>query len=88
MEAVIATNQRWPDAHSDSAESGKDSGESWLHENASALRKSLCEQRPWEDEVLRGVYATRDAYASEHGYDLDRIFADLIRREASSRLGA
>src|SRR3981081_2218535 len=45
----------------------------------SAPRKSLCEQRPWEDEVLREVYAARDAYAAERGYDLDRIFADLKR---------
>ena len=45
----------------------------------SAPRKSLCEQRPWEDEVLREVYAARDAYAAEHGYDLDRIYADLNR---------
>lgn len=52
----------------------------------SALRKSLCEHKPWEDEVLREVYAVRDAYAAEHGYDLDRIYADLKRREASSRL--
>ena len=52
----------------------------------SAPRKNLCEQRPWEDEVLREVYAARDAYAAEHGYDLDRIYADLKRREASSPL--
>ena len=52
----------------------------------SALRKSLCEHKPWEDEVLREVYAVRDAYAAEHGYDLDRIYADLKRRKASSRL--
>jgi hypothetical protein len=52
----------------------------------SAPRKSLCEQKPWVDEVLREVYAARDAYAAEHGYDLDRIYADLKLREASSRL--
>ena len=52
----------------------------------SAPRKSLSEHKPWEDEVLREVYATRDAYAAEHGYDLDRIYADLKRREAGSRL--
>jgi hypothetical protein len=48
--------------------------------------KSCSEQKPWEDEVLREVYAVRDAYAAEHGYDLDRIYADLKRREANSRL--
>jgi len=52
----------------------------------SALRKSLSERKPWEDEVLREVYAVRDAYAAEHGCDLDRIYADLKRREARSRL--
>jgi hypothetical protein len=46
----------------------------------------LSEQKPWEDEVLRDVYAERDAYAAEHGYDLDRIYADLKRRELKSRL--
>ena len=48
--------------------------------------KSLSNRAPWEDEVLREVYAVRDAYAAEHGYDLDRIYADLKRRESSSRL--
>ena len=52
----------------------------------SAPRKSLLEGKPWEDEVLREVYAVRDAYAAEHGYDLNRIYADLKCREASSRL--
>jgi hypothetical protein len=49
-------------------------------------RKSLSEQKPWEDEVLQEVYAVRDSYAAEHGYGLDQIYADLKRREASSNL--
>jgi hypothetical protein len=48
----------------------------------SAPGKSLCEQTPGQDEVLREVYGVRDAYATEHGYDLDRIYADLKRLEA------
>ena len=52
----------------------------------SVRRKSLSEQKPWEDEVLQAVYAERDSYAAEHGYDLDQIYADLKRREASSDL--
>jgi hypothetical protein len=38
------------------------------------------------DDVLRELYAERDAYAAEHGYDLGRIFADLKRREHLSEL--
>jgi hypothetical protein len=41
---------------------------------------------PWMDDVLGDLYAARDAYAAEHGYDLNRIFADLKRREQSSEL--
>ena len=52
----------------------------------SVLRKSFCEQKPGEDEVLQEVYAARDSYAAEHAYDLDQIYADLKRREASSDL--
>jgi hypothetical protein len=36
--------------------------------------------------VLQEVYAVRDSYAAEHGYNLDQIYADLKRREASSDL--
>ena len=45
---------------------------------------SSSDYEPWEDEVLRDVYATRDNYAAEHGYDLERIYADLKEREANS----
>lgn len=46
----------------------------------------MSDQKPWEDEVLTDLYAVRDAYAAEHDYDLDRIYADLKRREAQSPL--
>jgi hypothetical protein len=52
----------------------------------SALRKNSCEEKPWEDAVLREVYAERDAYAAEHGHDLDRLYADLKGRESRSSL--
>ena len=52
----------------------------------SVRRKSLSEQKPWEDEVLQAVYAERDSYAAENGNNLDQIYADLKRREASSDL--
>ena len=55
-----------------------------IQKRKSAHPKSSSDYEPWEDEVLREVYATRDAYAAEHGYDLDRIYADLKRREANS----
>jgi hypothetical protein len=52
----------------------------------SARRKSSSEQSPSEDEILRQVYAERDAYAAEHRYDLKRIYQDLKCREATSEL--
>ena len=55
-------------------------------ERPSVPRKSLHDEKPSEDEVLREVYTARDVYAAEHGYDLDRIYADLKNREARSHL--
>ena len=52
----------------------------------SAHQKSSSEQLLWEDEVLREVYAERDAYADEHGYDLNSLYQDLKSREAKSSL--
>jgi hypothetical protein len=57
-----------------------------MQEQQSAHPKSSSDYEPWEDDVLRDVYVTRDDYAAEHGYDLDRIYADLKQREASSLL--
>jgi hypothetical protein len=52
----------------------------------SAPPKNSSEEKPWEDEVLRQLYAERDKYAAQLGFDLEKIFADLKRREAKSRL--
>ena len=57
-----------------------------MQEQQSARPKSSSDYEPWEDEVLRDVYAIRDDYAAEHGYDLDRIYADLKQQEVNSRL--
>lgn len=55
-------------------------------EQPSVPRKNSSDLVPWVDEVLRELYASRDAYAEEHGNDLDRIFADLARREKTSEV--
>ncbi len=47
--------------------------------------KSSSEMQASDDSVLKEVYEARDAFAAEHGYDLDGIYADLKRREAKSR---
>ena len=52
----------------------------------SARRKSSSDLKPWEDEVLRDLYAQRDAYAAEHGYDLTRLYDDVKAREAGSSM--
>ena len=57
-----------------------------MQEQQSVHPTSSSDYDPWEDEVLRDVYATRDNYAAEHGYDLERIYADLKEREANSLL--
>jgi hypothetical protein len=52
----------------------------------SAPPKNSSEEKPWEDEVLRQLYKERDKYAAQLGFDLEKIFADLKRREAKSHL--
>lgn len=52
----------------------------------SVTPKNSSKQKPWEDGVLRQLYAERDKYAAEFGFDLDRIFADLKRCEVKSRM--
>jgi hypothetical protein len=48
----------------------------------SAHRKSSSDWRPWNDDpVLMEVYAIRDSYAQQHGYDVARIVKDLKERE-------
>ena len=47
---------------------------------SSAPPTNSLDERWWQDEILRDLYARRDAYSAAHGHDLKRIFADLKRR--------
>lgn len=53
----------------------------YLHPGRACVNRSR-----GETERLQEVFAARDAYAADHGYDLYRICADLKHREAGSRL--
>ncbi len=35
----------------------------------------------YRDEIIAEVWRNRDAYAKQHDHDLDKIVADLRRRE-------
>ena len=66
--------------------SGQDSFEPWLHQN-DHLYAGRAHLRRNQAKTKKAVYAKRDSYAAEHGYNLDQIYADLKRREASGDPG-
>lgn len=35
----------------------------------------------YKDEIISEVWRNRDAFAKQHNYDLDRMVADLRKRE-------
>ena len=37
----------------------------------------------YKDEIISEVWRNRDAFAKQHNYDLDRMVADLRKREQS-----
>jgi hypothetical protein len=47
---------------------------------SSAPPTNSAKKRWWEDEILRDLYAKRDAYSAAHDHDLEKIFADMKRR--------
>lgn len=38
----------------------------------------------WKDPIVEETRKLRDQYASQHGYDMDAIFADIQHRQAKS----
>ena len=38
-------------------------------------------RKPWEDEILREVYAIREEISAEHGHDLKGLIEDLIQEQ-------
>jgi hypothetical protein len=49
-------------------------------------QKSSSDRKPWEDEVLREVYAGRDAHAAQFGNDATKIYKDLVKKGKSVRV--
>ena len=36
----------------------------------------------WKDPIVEEVRKLRDQYANQHGYDINRIFQDIQKRQA------
>ena len=43
-------------------------------------QKNSSDRKPWEDEILREVYAGRDAHAAKFGNDATKIYKDLVKK--------